>query len=281
VRALDVNHSDWDCSLESTAPGSAGSERRGFARTSEWGLDGPALRLGMRLVKGLREDEARAIARAVRRSGPFERIDALLYASGVRVAALRKLASADAFTSMGLDRQAALWQVRALGEEGPLFRGTLQHGGEPRHPDLPEPGAVREVHQDYASMHLSLRDHPLAFLREHLHGLGVAPCRELGDPERRSHGSGVRVAGIVLVRQRPSTASGIVFMTLEDETGIANLIVWPKVFERFRRVARQSRIVLVRGRVERQGKVVHVVASELESLDELLGRVAYQSRDFH
>ena len=282
VRVLDVNRSGWDCTLEHADPeGGAEVTRRGFARTREWGRGGPALRLGMRLVKGLREGEAKAIAAAVRRDGPFERVEALLYASGVRVAALRRLASADAFTSMGLDRQAALWQVRALREEGPLFRDIAAHPEEPPRPDLPAVGVVREVHQDYASMHLSLREHPLAFLRAYLEDRKVAPCRELGDPERWAHGRGVRVAGIVLVRQRPATASGIVFMTVEDETGIANLIVWPKVFERFRRVARQSRIVLTQGRVERQGKVVHVVASELEGLDELLGSLEHRSRDFH
>jgi error-prone DNA polymerase len=260
VREMDVGFSRWDCTLEQRHEGQ------------------PTLRLGMRLVRGLREDEAALVVRAQERSGPFRSIQGLWRASGTRVSTLRRLASADAFRSMGFDRQAALWEIRALSdEELPLFEQE-RHEGEARLPDIAEP---RKVIQDYVAMGLSLKAHPVSFCRAELAARGAVPARELADARRWPHGSEAGVAGIVLVRQRPGTASGIVFITLEDETGTANLIVRPHVYKRYRQAARHGVVVLARGTVERDGDVVHILARSLENAADTLGGLAPRSRDFH
>jgi error-prone DNA polymerase len=239
----------------------------------------------MRLVKGLRQDDADAIAEAIAQHGPFDSIEALRRASGVRIAALRTLAQADAFGSMGLDRQRALWAIRALRDERlPLFDGIEPEADDPDDDDrvqLPEVAPSKQVVHDYASMHLSLKAHPISFIRERLDRMGVTPAEQLTDEGRWPIGRWIAVAGLVLIRQRPSTASGIVFMTLEDETGIANLIVRPGIYKRFRRAARHGVAVLARGRVEREGKVVHVHVSRFQSLDDEVADLAARSRDFH
>lgn len=260
VRPIDAHRSGWDCSVEE---------------------GGAALRLGMRLAKGLAERDGQRIAEAVSLHGPFGTVESLSRTSGASTASLRCLARADAFASMGLDRQRALWQIRPLRDEPmPLFEqsDTTSEAGLDR---LPTIAPVDRVLHDYSSAGLSLRAHPLHFLRERLDERGVTPAGDLRlehvCPAKRR----VTVAGLVLCRQRPSTASGVTFITLEDETGIANLIVWRDTFERYRRVGRLSAILLVRGTVEREGEVVHVHASHLESLDANLPGVAAASRDFH
>jgi error-prone DNA polymerase len=260
VRPIDVNRSGWDCSVEDA---------------------GTALRLGMRLVKGMPRTDADRIRDAVLARGPFGTVESLWRASGVGVRALRALADADAFGSMGLDRQRALWQIRPLRDEPlPLFAhadGTDEAGLDL----LPAPAPVDVVLHDYGAAGLSLKAHPMSFLRARLDGVGALCAADLRDGRACPSKREVCVAGLVLCRQRPSTASGVTFITLEDETGIANLIVWRDVFERHRRVARLSTMLLVRGTVERQGEVVHVHASWLEPLDGWLGSVASVSRDFH
>ena len=315
VRPVDVNDSGWDCSLEPgratdgppPRPGPTGAARRGSSR------GGPAMRLGMRLVRGLSEREGRAIAAAVGAAGPFDSIAALWRAvrrdgaGGVGAATLRRLAAADAFGSMGLGRREALWRVRALRDERlPLFEMAEGDGGkrrpsaaapggeasartnEPRRgPRRVEPAALpilsleRSVLQDYATTGLSLKRHPMSFLRRKLRAMGAAPCGELREARVWPDGRGVGVAGVVLVRQRPSTASGVVFMTIEDETGAANLIFRPRVFDRFRRAARHGMSLLVRGRVERQGEVVHVSVRTVIDLTAELDGLSRTSRDFH
>lgn len=267
VRGVDVNHSRWDCTLEDA--GEAGG--------------GPAIRLGMRLVKGLVEKEARQIAAAVETRGRFDTIESLWRSSGVPVRALRALARADAFQSMGLDRQAARWRLAPLRDHPmPLFESVdAERAGENEPAPLPAVALSSEVLTDYGSVGLSLKAHPISFIRGQLDRRGVLPCAELRDAVRRPQGHRVSVAGIVLVRQRPSTASGVVFFTLEDETGIANLVVWASTFERYRRVARLSHVLLARGRIERQGEVVHLHAQHLESLDDRLPTLSAASRDFH
>ncbi|MHC4775270.1 MAG: helix-hairpin-helix domain-containing protein, partial [Planctomycetota bacterium] len=258
VRGVDVNRSQWDCTLE----------------------DG-ALRLGLRLVRSLREDKACAVAEAVGRHGPFGTICDLWRASGVRVSTLRHLASADAFGSMGLDRQAALWTIRELSdEELPLFdrQADEPNGSHVALPPIPEP---RKVIQDYAALGLSLKAHPVSFLRPMLEARGAVPAADLRDDEKWPHGARAAVGGMVLVRQRPGTASGIVFMTLEDETGVANLIVRPHIYQRDRQAARHGVVVLARGTVERQGEVVHILVRELQSADWAVQELAARSRDFH
>ncbi len=259
VRPIDVNHSHWDCTLE-PAPG------------------GPAIRLGMRLVKGLAEQEARRIDAG--RDGRFESIDALWRRTGVKAASLRRLAAADAFGSMGLSRQAALWAIQPLRDERlPLFDAlATERATEPEY--LPRPAPFDQVTHDYAAAGLSLRPHPVSFVRDQLTMQGVTPSGELADAGLWPDKSTLTVAGLVLVRQRPGTASGVVFMTIEDETGIANLVVWPKVYEKFRAIVRHSSAVVCTGRVQREGEVVHVVAGRFRRL--AIGDLVEQrSRDFH
>jgi error-prone DNA polymerase len=266
VRPIDVNHSGWDCTLEC-------------------GASGPAVRLGMRMAKGVEEGEARRIMDAVLRRGGYHTVGSLWRGSGVRAATMRRLAEADAFGSMGLSRQRALWALQAVKDTPmPLF-DSIGAGGcapvEAAAAALPAVPADAQVSEDYRAVGLSLRAHPVSFVREHLRGLGVIENASLADGSLMHGGRRVRVAGIVLVRQRPGTASGIVFMTIEDETGIANLIVRPKVYERFRRAARHSRTILAEGRVERQGRVVHVLVRSIKSLDSAGEAVPAMSRDFH
>ena len=262
VRPVDVNHSQWDCMLEG---------------------DPPALRLGLRLVRSLREDEAQMVAEAVRKRSRFESIEALWRASGVRVTALRALAAADAFASMGLDRQQALWRIQAFSDEAlPLFAGVTASDRDPPGTEgLPRIPRPRKVIQDYAATGLSLKAHPVSFIRRDLQRRGAVPAVELKDPRKWPHGAPIAVAGIVLVRQRPGTASGIVFMTLEDETGVANLIVRPEIYRRDRAAARGKVVILARGKVERQGEVVHVLVERIESAEPALAALAARSRDFH
>ncbi|MCZ6810902.1 MAG: error-prone DNA polymerase [Planctomycetota bacterium] len=264
VRPVDLQCSQWDCTLQETH----GSDQS------------PALRLGMRLVSGLQQQEAIKITQAVQRHGRFDSIEALWRAAGVSKVGLRKLASADAFGSMGLDRQAALWHVRALNDDHlPMFE-DLQPQPVCRQSALPAILPAKQVLHDYAALGLSLKAHPVAFLRELLNRRGVTPASELQCQERWPHGTRIAVAGLALVRQRPATAAGLVFITLEDETGIANLIVRPKVYERYRTAARHGVVILARGTIERQGAVVHVLTAQLESLDGHLAQLTARSRDF-
>ncbi|MEC9374716.1 MAG: OB-fold nucleic acid binding domain-containing protein [Planctomycetota bacterium] len=263
VRAIDVNRSAWDGTLERGADGR------------------DALRLGMRLVKGLREEEANRIAEAVAREGAQGSVEDLWRVSGASVQALKCLARGDAFGSMGLDRQGALWRIRPLRNERlPLFE-TLAAPARDGEEALPRQAAQRETLLDYNTTGLSLKSHPVAHLRSELDRRGVVRAEELKDATRCPTGRILSVAGVALVRQRPGTASGVVFITLEDETGMANLVVWPRVFERYRRAARQSVAILAHGKVERQGEVVHVHADRLITLDDMLPSLVSRSRDFH
>ena len=304
VYAVDVNYSQWDCTLqERHAPGTGTPPEQArrdegtelFSRepkASAWGKDAPSLRLGMRLIKGLREDEANAISQAVDRYGSFTSIERLWRTSSVRIVTLRALARADAFGSMGLDRQAALWEIRRLrDDELPLFDGKRDNvhlapgeytggsGGErDALPPIPQP---RKVVQDYAAVGLSLKAHPISFIRLMLESRGAIEAAQLKDAKRYPQGMVVSVAGIVLVRQRPATASGIIFMTLEDETSISNLIIRPHIYERFRPAARHGVIILARGRVERQGEVIHILVDHVQSIEWPAEALQASSRDFH
>ena len=281
VRPVDANHSEWNCTLEERHGGTEARKHEEKEREEGW-----TLRLGMRLIKGMREDEADAIDFAVKEHGPFENIDSLWHASGVRVSTLKRLASADTFQSMGLDRQAALWEVRQLRDDDlPLFTSCLRASvpsclSSPYLPKIPEP---QKVIHDYATVGLSLKNHPMSFMRDRLAELGVTPNIELKDEDRWPNGKWIAVAGLVLVRQRPGTASGVVFMTLEDETSVANLIVRPRIYLRYRRAARHAVAVIARGKVERQGKVVHVMVHHIEDAPPIpaQGEVEQRSRNFH
>ena len=247
VRPVDVHASGWDNTLESMADG-----RR-------------ALRLGFRQISGFGKQDAERIMKA-RGSDPWRSIAVLQRETGIRVAAIETLVAADAFGSMGLDRRQALWQARALPKGQPL--PLLETAGESTEGTqelvmLPVMAAGEEVIEDYRTLRLSLRDHPLVFLRPRLADRGVLAAEDIAGAGHRERAA---AAGLVVVRQRPGSASGVIFMTLEDETGVVNIVVWPRVLESFRREVLGARLVLVRGRICRADDIVHLVADRLEDL---------------
>ena len=290
VRAVDVNHSHWDCTLEPGGFGGDGNDDSG----RDSGDGGPALRLGLRMVDGLRRDDGLTLvaARNVaahntkppsartkaeqteqerRHEGlPFTSVHDLWRRSGLSVAALERLAAADAFRSMGLDRRQALWQVRGLdgGDPLPLFDWgeTRAQGPEPQI-ELPQMALSDHVVSDYQTLRLSLKAHPMSFLRARLQKRRIISCAALAD---RRDGQWVNVSGLVLVRQRPGSARGVVFMTIEDETGIANIVVWAKTLEKFRKAVMGARLITIAGRVQRHEDIIHVVASRLSDDSPLL-----------
>jgi error-prone DNA polymerase len=252
VRHPDVNASDWDCTLE---PPSGQGLRC-------------ALRLGLRQIDGFKQDWADQIMAARAEGGPFASLDDLRRRTRLPGMALDALAAADALGSLGLDRRPGLWAARGLPRTAPapLFvaAGIEEADGAPP-AALPVMPASEEVVGDYETIRLSLKAHPVSFLRERLGRLGVITTRAI---DKVPDGRRVAVAGVVLVRQRPGSAKGVVFMTIEDETGIANAVVWSKVFDRFRPQVMGARMVLVRGRVQRapdsEGRVTHIVAESIE-----------------
>jgi error-prone DNA polymerase len=248
ARPPDVGLSDWDCTLE-PAPDSTG---------------GVALRLGFRQIKGFKEVDAARLVDA--REAGYDDARALWRRAGLSATALDKLAQADSFGSLGLPRRDALWAVKGLGEPPlPLFaaaearHGTGVGGLEPA-AQLPKMGLGEEVIEDYNSLRLSLKKHPLALLRDRLSERGIVTAEQLA---KIKQGKRVSICGLVLVRQRPGTAKGVIFATLEDETGVANIIVWPPIFERYRRIVLGSRLLQVDGEVQREGIVIHIIAKHL------------------
>lgn len=273
VRPPDINLSQWDATLEPDAPEVIPHPRHasmnGQIRTTH------ALRLGFREVNGLKEADGQLIAR--RRGGGYDSVRDVWLRTGLPSSTLERLADADAFASLGLTRRDALWAVRGLGRSGdkddlPLFLAAEQAGREIE-PDmhLPPMPPGEEVVMDYRHLRMSLRAHPVSFLRSHLDRLRAMPCDDL---TRTADGRRVTVAGLIVVRQRPGTAKGTIFLTLEDETGIANIIVWAKVFEAHRAIVLGSRMVSVTGRMQAESGVIHVVADRIVNLTHLLGHLA-------
>ena len=270
VRPVDVNHSHWDCTLEPA-------------------MGGIALRLGFRQIKGFAEADAHRLvaAREAGNARPFADAVDLWRRARLNSAAMRRLANADAFGSLALKRRPALWQVSPLGEAPlPLFAHLEEEQDQPI--PLPEMSLGEEVAYDYASLRLSLKAHPLSLLRGRLARERVTRAEKLTE---MNNGDRVTVCGIALIRQRPGD-SGVIFVTLEDETGIANIVVWPRVFERFRPVVMGARLMRVSGKLQREGIVIHVVAERMEDLTERLRdlvprelvtdpRLDFKSRDFH
>ena len=232
-----------------------------------------AMRIGFRQISGFSEADALLIAS--RRDAGFDSIRDLWLRTGLQPSALEQLAEADAFRSLGLDRRDALWAVRALRRSGdkddlPLFAHTVM----PQHePDVALPPMLPGEHvvEDYRTLHLSLKAHPVSFLRADLTARGILRHSQLVSI---ASGRRVTVAGLVLVRQRPGTASGVIFMTLEDETDIANVIVWPKIFEAYRPVVLGTRLISVTGRLQNEAGVVHIIADRLDDLSPLLARLS-------
>ncbi|MCW6533127.1 error-prone DNA polymerase [Sphingomonas sp. MMSM20] len=225
------------------------------------------LRLGLRIVAGLSAEQAGKIVTA-RAARAFTSVEDVWRRAGVPLAALERLAKADAFAGLGVDRRQALWAIRGLGEKPlPLLAGLETHE-TPVH--LKALAAGREVVEDYRATQLSLRPHPLSFLRGELTRRRIVPCADLATiPDGRM----VEVAGLILVRQRPGSAKGVLFLTIEDESGIANGILWPDRFEAHRRIVMSSAMVSIRGRVQKEGIVIHVVTEQVTDLTWLLRQV--------
>jgi error-prone DNA polymerase len=298
VRAVDVNESDWDCTLEtsfetplrlrSAAPQ---DERESYAPTQtahpEEGLsgrkpvEGPSrrtLRLGLRQVEGLPREAAERLVAARRdspssRDCPYASVEELRARGRVPVHAIQRLAAADAFRSLGLDRRAALWDSRALRQapDLPLFAyaEARDEGAESQPAQLPAMPLGEHVVNDYQTMRLSLKAHPMRFLRDHYAAQKFVTADQLGNVR---DGKRLAIAGLVLIRQRPGSAKGVVFITIEDETGVANLVVWPDVFDKQRKIVMGARLMAVRGIVQRDpdSDVIHVVARRLADHSDML-----------
>jgi error-prone DNA polymerase len=270
VKAVDVNDSDWDCTLQ---PASDDSDRL-------------AVRLGFRQIQGLHEDELKKLVKA--RGNGFASVERLAAVAGVSRFTIERLAAADAFRSLGLDRRAALWAARRLDTIGirkPTEQKTRKTGAASPLPLLaphmsdelfPEPQVTlpfmqlsEHVAEDYVATGLSLKAHPISFFRDRLRRIGAITTAEHRS-ESLPQNQRITVAGLVLIRQMPGTAKGVVFLTIEDEKGIANIIVWRKVFEKHRRVVMNSKFLAVHGRLQRAGLVIHVVAEGFRDLSDHL-----------
>ncbi len=272
VLPADVNASDWDCTLESQEqPADLSKSPFGHRDQSH------ALRLGFRLLRGFSEEYARTIEETRRRGGRFQSLEEFARRTQFSRSVLQLLARADAFASLEIDRRSAYWKSLPSRDRLPLFDDERVPAVEDAAPELPEMSAQDEVVEDYSSAGLTLRKHPVSFLREQLVQLKAVTSEQLSElePDRR-----VKVAGLVLMRQRPSTASGITFVTLEDETGIANLVVYPSVWQHFRQTARFASVVLATGRLQREGDVIHVVCERLDDVSKMLAQIDSKSRNF-
>ena len=267
VRPVCVNASRFDCTLEPT-----GEEAR-FA-----------VQLGLRMVHGLANAYAAALV-AARADNPYASIDDLWRRAGVPTAAIVQLAEADAFrSSLKLARREALWAIKALHDEPlPLFAAASTREARTV-PELHEPSVIlrpmtagSEVVEDYGHVGLTLRSHPISFLRGDLHRQRMVSCAEA---MQARNGCWLRTAGLVLVRQMPGSAKGVVFITIEDETGIANLVIWPKLYERQRRVILSAGMMAIHGRIQREGEVVHLVAHQVSDLSNALASVGSRDATF-
>lgn len=245
VRPVDINQSLWDNRLE---------EKSGKYL---------ALRLGFRQVKGLREEDMIRLVSA--RNNPFQTPDNLRKA-GMPQSALEKLADADAFRSVGLDRRNALWEISAKDHPVALFSGK-EISNPPENVSLPVMPVSEHVVHDYATTSLSLKAHPVSFVREKLNLLRICTTKGL---DQLKDGQQVQVAGLVLVRQRPGTAGGVCFMTIEDETGFANLVIFQNLFDKFRKEILQSKLIMVKGKLQREGEVTHVIVSSCHDFSTML-----------
>ena len=255
IRPVCINASVWDCTLEQAGMGKF------------------AVRLGFRMVKGLAVKPANAIIDA--RIAPYKSIPDLHRRTGAPVAALERLAEADSFRALKLGRRQAVWAIRGLSDNRlPLFDHADSETNEPG-VSLPEMTKGRQVVEDYRSVGLSLRDHPVSFLRATLNERRITRCADLA---QLRDGTRLTVAGIVLVRQRPGSARGVLFVTIEDETGHANLVVWTSVFERQRRILLSATMLACRGKMQKESGVIHVIADEITDLSALLRSVGEATR---
>jgi error-prone DNA polymerase len=277
VQPVDVNHSDWDCTIEPPLPLAGGDRGEGLPLAQptsppptppakrEGGL---ALRLGLRQIDGLRFADAERVAAG----RPYAKVEDLRL-RGVPVHAIERLAAADAFRSIRLDRRSALWESKALKQapELPLFAAAdaRDEGAEAESAELPAMALSEHVVNDYQTLRLSLKAHPMQFLRGHYSAQRFVTAAELN---ALRDGKRLRIAGVVLIRQRPGSSKGVVFITIEDETGVANLVIWPDLFERQRKIVMGARLMVVDGIVQKDedSAVIHVVARGLEDHTHML-----------
>ncbi len=255
-RPVDVTLSDWDCTLEANAEGRA------------------EVRLGLRMVSGMPEEPAQRLVR-VRAASPFGSVEDLAARAQLSRRALQALARAGALSTLAGHRHDAFW--KAVGVE--YLPGVLAHASAcESHVPLPAPSEAAEIAADYRSLSLTLRRHPLALLRHKLESLRIVRAADLS---QLKSGTRVRVAGIVTHRQRPETASGVVFMSLEDETGMSNLIIWPSLQQTQRQAVFGAQLMVVHGELQHESGVIHVVAHRVQDYSRWLGSIVTSSRDFH
>jgi error-prone DNA polymerase len=258
-----VLQSQWDTVLERDGPGAK-----------------LVIRLGLRVIKGIVEDEARAVITHREEGGPFADVSTLFARTGISLKTQRALSKAGALDALTTHRRQALWQ--SLIKKPPL----LQLAGDEKVPQgLKAPSADEKMRMDLAHTGISVDDHPMRVVREWMATQGRKGGEGIPSPiitlQERPHGSWVACAGLVIGRQRPGTASGTTFITLEDETGMANVIVWARDFEKWRKVAATSRFMWVGGVLERQDEALHLIAKKVRSLDEpWLMQMGLKSRDF-
>ena len=257
VRPPDINFSTWDNLLE---------EKSGQYY---------AIRLGFRQIKGVCEEDMEVLVNC--RGKGFPTITALMDA-GLTIILLERLADADAFRSIGLDRRKALWEVSALQDRPTeIFKGQPSESVLETQVELPLMTPGEHVVQDYATVGLSLKAHPVSFVRPQLEMLHILSTHATNNDAQ--HGQFVKVAGLVLVRQRPGTAEGVCFVTIEDETGFTNLVVFEKLFEKYRKEILHSKLLMVEGRLQREGLVVHVIVSKCVNLTKLLGSLVQREQE--
>ncbi len=255
VRPVDINHSDWDCSLEAGEQGAA------------------VLRLGLRMVKGLSEDAGQRVV-AERQSGLYEQVQQLLERVGLDRRELGVLASSGALRSLYGDRHRARWAVSGTEKPMPLFPSMHRYEATPL---LRKPTEGQTIVADYQATGLTLERHPMCLLRRHLDRYRYVSAGQLPG---MTTGGKINVAGLVITKQRPGTASGVTFVTLEDETGQINLVVWKQVAEDYRAALLNARLLGVSGELQVEGKVIHVIARQLFDHTEMLGELSIRSRDF-
>ncbi len=257
VRPVDVCHSEWDCTLEPDAEGTL------------------AIRMGLRLVRGLAEADARRLEQA-RAQRPWRDVEDLCLRAGLDARARARLADGGALRALASDRHQARWQVAAVQPQLPLFADVQAVPETPV--DLPVPTVGEDLMADYQALGTTLGPHPLALLRSRLRALG---CRSSSELQSVEHGDTIAVAGLVVGRQRPQTASGVTFVTLEDEHGMVNVVVWRDIAERQRRALVGAQLLKVSGRLEQENGVRHLIARRLEDVTQLLQGLDVRSRDFH
>lgn len=247
VRPIDINYSYWDNTLE---------EKSGKYN---------AMRLGFRQIKGLRQEEMSILTES--RLKPYTSINELMDV-GVSLASLERLADADAFRSIDLDRRQALWEVSALADRPTgIYQGQASESETETGINLPYMSLSEHVVHDYGTTSLSLKAHPVSFVREKLTSLGIVKAKDLLDI---ADGAMVKISGLVLVRQRPGTAAGVCFITIEDETGSANLVVFKSLFDKYRKEILRATFLMVEGKLQREGEVTHVIAQRCYNMSQML-----------